>query len=475
MSDLNSPHSPLTPATSAENQIRLLLEKQRIFFNSGKTLDMRFRKERLQGLQHALHHYEQDLMEALYADFRKPELESFTTEIGYVALELKLTLKKLEKWAKPKRVGESILNFPAKSYIYTEPYGVSLIIGPWNYPLNLVLNPLIGAIAAGNCAVVKPSELTTHTSAVVARMLRESFEEDHVAVVEGGPETTQHLLVQRFDYIFFTGSTRVGRIVLKAAAEHLTPVTLELGGKSPAIITLEADLELAARRIAWGKFMNAGQTCVAPDYVLVREQVKEEFIDLLGQCIREFYGEDPAKSPDFARIINDSHFDRLANLLHEGNIRMGGQTDATSRYIAPTVLDEVTWDDPVMQEEIFGPILPVLSFQDQQDAITQVNSHEKPLALYYFSSDKAKQQELLEKVPFGGGCINDTISHLANPNLPFGGVGSSGMGSYHGQASFDLFSHKKSVVHRGTWLDLPLRYPPYNKRLAQVRRLFKWL
>ncbi len=438
-------------------------------------MDISFRKERLRQLQQVIRQHEQELFDAMFADFHKPELESYATEVGFVELELKQTLQHLHKWARPRRVKESFINFPSRSYIHTEPYGVSLIIGPWNYPFQLLLNPLIGSMAAGNCAVVKPSELTPTTSAVVAKMIRNNFEEEYLAVVEGGVPSTQHLLSQRFDYIFFTGSTQVGKIVMQAAAEHLTPLTLELGGKSPAIVAEDADLELAARRITWGKFLNAGQTCVAPDYLLVQEQVKEELIQRINQCIGEFYGSDPMQSHDYARIVNDRHFHRLSGFLKDGLVRSGGQTDAPSRYIAPTVLDQVTWQHPVMQEEIFGPILPVITVENMQEAIRVVNAHEKPLALYFFSSNKEQQQHLLKYTHFGGGCINDTISHLINPNLPFGGVGGSGMGSYHGQNSFDVFSHQKSVLHRGTWLDLPLRYPPYQNRLPMLRKLFNWL
>ncbi|ARS35609.1 aldehyde dehydrogenase [Pontibacter actiniarum] len=473
-----TPHSAQTaspPAETDERHIRDLVQKQRTFFSSGKTLDISFRKERLRQLQQVIRQHEQELFDAMFADFHKPELESYATEVGFVELELKQTLQHLHKWARPRRVKESFINFPSRSYIHTEPYGVSLIIGPWNYPFQLLLNPLIGSMAAGNCAVVKPSELTPTTSAVVAKMIRNNFEEEYLAVVEGGVPSTQHLLSQRFDYIFFTGSTQVGKIVMQAAAEHLTPLTLELGGKSPAIVAEDADLELAARRITWGKFLNAGQTCVAPDYLLVQEQVKEELIQRINQCIGEFYGSDPMQSHDYARIVNDRHFHRLSGFLKDGLVRSGGQTDAPSRYIAPTVLDQVTWQHPVMQEEIFGPILPVITVENMQEAIRVVNAHEKPLALYFFSSNKEQQQHLLKYTHFGGGCINDTISHLINPNLPFGGVGGSGMGSYHGQNSFDVFSHQKSVLHRGTWLDLPLRYPPYQNRLPMLRKLFNWL
>ncbi|OKL40313.1 aldehyde dehydrogenase [Pontibacter flavimaris] len=466
-----------SPATAETNlhRIQALVKKQREFFSSGHTLDLAFRKERLRELQHTIQEHEQDLMDAMYADFHKPEMEAFSTEIGFVELELKLVLKNLQKWAKPKRVKESLLNFPSRSYIHSDPFGVALIIGPWNYPFQLLLNPLIGAMAAGNCAIVKPSELTPTTSAVVARMIRQHFDESYIATVEGGAPTTQHLLQQRFDYIFFTGSTQVGKIVMKAAAEHLTPVTLELGGKSPAIVAEDADLGLAARRIAWGKFLNAGQTCIAPDYLLAQESIKEELLQLISQCIRDFYGEDPRQSPDFARIVNDRHFNRLSGFMSEGKVRTGGVTDAASRYIAPTLLDRVTWQHPIMQEEIFGPILPVLSFQHLDEAIGMVQQREKPLALYFFTNDERKKEQVLKYTSFGGGCINDTISHIINPNLPFGGVGQSGMGSYHGQSSFELFSQQKSVLHRGTWLDLPLRYPPYGNRLPMLRKFFKWL
>ncbi|MDX5420140.1 MAG: aldehyde dehydrogenase [Hymenobacteraceae bacterium] len=476
---MNSPKTltkqhPLVPETGPE-AIQELLQRQRDFFNGGHTLDVAFRKSQLRLLLEAIKSHEQELMEAMHADFRKPAFETYTTEVGFVEMELQLILKNLEKWAKPRRVSEAWLNFPASSYIYTQPYGVALIIGPWNYPLQLVLNPLIGAMAAGNCAIVKPSEMAPATSAVVARLISTTFDRAYVAALEGGVSTTRHLLAQRFDYIFFTGSTQVGRVVMKAAAEHLTPVTLELGGKSPAIVAEDADLGLTARRVAWGKFMNAGQTCVAPDYVLVQEQVKDEFIEQLRIAISQFYGADPEASPDFARIINDRHFQRLSTYLENGLVRIGGQTNPASRYIAPTVLDQITWSQPVMQEEIFGPILPILTYNKLEEAIEQVNTGERPLALYFFSSSKEQQDWVLKQAHFGGGCINDTMSHLANPNLPFGGVGESGIGSYHGQSSFDLFSNQKSVVRRGTWLDIPLRYPPYGDRLRLIRKVFKWL
>lgn len=465
---------PTVPDTDPQEVLNLLQE-QRSFFAEGQTLDIRFRQEQLRRLLEAVRVHEQEIIDAMYADFRKPAFETYTTEIGFVEKELRLVLKNLAKWAKPQTVRETLLNFPARSYVYSQPYGVALIIGPWNYPLQLVLNPLIGSLAAGNCAIIKPSELTPATSRVISKLIRTVFDPAYVAVVEGGVPTTQHLLAQRFDYIFFTGSTQVGRVVMKAAAEHLTPVTLELGGKSPAIVAEDADMDLTARRIVWGKFMNAGQTCVAPDYLLVQEQVKDELIEQLRIAIEQFYGDSPRHSPDLARIVNDRHYQRLRGYLQDGVVRIGGQHDAESRFIAPTVLDQISWKDTVMQDEIFGPILPVLTYTSLDDAIEQVNAHEKPLALYFFSNDKMQQQRILEETHFGGGCINDTISHLINPNLPFGGVGESGVGSYHGRNSFELFSNQKSVVHRGTWIDLPLRYPPYGNRLTSIKKLFKWL
>lgn len=471
----NTIRTAAPPADTDLQQVRSLLQKQRAFFASGHTLNLEFRMERLRELQQAILQHEQELLDAMYADFRKPQVEAYATEVGFIELELKLVLKNLSSWVRPQRVKESLLNFPSRSFIHSDPYGLTLIIAPWNYPFQLLLAPLIGAMAAGNCAVVKPSELTPNTSAVVARMLRAHFNEAYVAAVEGGVSTTQHLLQQRFDFIFFTGSTKVGKVVMRAAAEHLTPVTLELGGKSPAIVTEDADLGLAARRIAWGKFMNAGQTCIAPDYLLVQESIKEDLIQLITQYIEQFYGQDPQQSPDFARIINDTHFNRLSSYLKDGLVRTGGVTDAPTRYIAPTLLDKVTWQHPVMQEEIFGPILPVLTFGQLAEAIDVVKQHEKPLALYLFTSDNEKKEQVLAHTFFGGGCVNDTISHVANPNLPFGGVGNSGMGSYHGKSSFDLFSQQKSVLHRGTWLDLPMRYPPYANRLQLLRKAFKWL
>jgi aldehyde dehydrogenase (NAD+) len=355
------------------------------------------------------------------------------------------------------------IQWPASSAIHPEPYGVCLIVAPWNYPFQLAVAPLIAAIAAGNCAVVKPSELAPLTSATLDRILRQAFNPSHVAVVEGDSSVSRALLDEPFDKIFFTGSTRVGKIVMKAAARHLTPVTLELGGKSPCIVADDAHLPLAARRIAWGKFINAGQTCVAPDYLLVQENVKDELLAGIEASIRTFYGENPAKSADYARIINRGHFDRLVALLKTGPIRTGGNTDAQDRYIAPTVLDPVCWNDPIMGEEIFGPLLPVISFSSLNEAVEAVKTRPAPLALYFFGNSKAAREKVIGGISFGGGCVNDTLVHLGSPHLPFGGVGQSGMGSYHGKAGFDAFSHRKSVLKRGAFPDAPVRYPPFSQ------------
>lgn len=455
-------------------EISALLERQRACFRSGKTRDVAFRINSLQKLKQAIEANEQALCAALAEDLGKPELEAVISETAMVIREIEFLCRHLRRWAAPQRVRSSLLNFPSRGTVSCEPLGVALIIGPWNYPVQLVLSPLVGALAAGNCALLKPSELAVHTSAVVSRIIAETFDPDHVCVVEGGPEVSQALLEQRFDIVFFTGSTRVGRLVMQAAARHLTPVLLELGGKSPAIVDADANLAIAARRIVWGKFFNAGQTCVAPDYLLVHADVKQALLDRMVTQIGEFYGPDPKLSPDYARIINAAHFERLAGYLADGEIVAGGEADRSRRYLAPTILDGVSWDASVMQEEIFGPILPVLSFTEQEDVVELVERHATPLALYYFSQNTDKQRRIMTARAFGGGCINDTIVHLTEHHLPFGGVGTSGQGRYHGKASFEAFSHRKSVLQRGTWLDLPLRYPPYAGKLRWIKALFKW-
>ena len=455
-------------------EIPALMDAQQNFFNQGKTRDLEFRIASLQKLKHAVEQHEQEICAALAEDLGKPELEATISETTMIAREIEFACRNLRSWAKPQPVRTSLLNFPSTGKIYSQPLGVVLIIGPWNYPVQLLLSPLIGALAAGNCAVLKPSELAVRTSALLKRILAKTFQQEYVCVVEGGAEISQTLLEQRFDLVFFTGSSRIGAEVMQAAARHLTPVLLELGGKSPAIVDVDADLEIAAKRIVWGKFFNAGQTCVAPDYLLVHVDIKQKLLDRMLARLSECYGADPAQSPDYARIINEAHFERLTTFLADGKIVAGGASDRSARYLQPTILDDVSWHSPVMQEEIFGPILPVLTFTDRDDVIELVRRHAPPLALYYFSQDTGKQRRIMTTASFGGGCINDTIVHLTELNLPFGGVGASGHGRYHGRASFDSFSHRKSVLKRGTWLDLPLRYPPYAGKLSWLKKLLKW-
>lgn len=454
-----------------QHRFEALLQSQDRFFASGATSSYEFRAEQLRRLRAAIQRYEAEITQALQADFRKPELETYVSEIAFLYGEIDHTLKHLRSWMKPRRVASPITLHPATSHIYHEPLGRVLIIGAWNYPLNLVLAPLLGAIAAGNCAVIKPSEVAPHTSALVARIVGEVFAREFVAVVEGGPEVSQALLKLRWDYIFFTGGTAVGRIVARAAAEHMTPVTLELGGKSPCIVDEGVDLSVTARRIVWGKFFNGGQTCVAPDYLLVHESVKEELIARMREQITAFFGSDPATSPDFARIINDRHFERLVRLLGEAKAVIGGTHDRESRYIAPTVLDGVELHHRVMQEEIFGPILPVLTWRTLDEAIATVRKIPDPLALYVFSGSRTVQDRLIAEVPFGGGCVNDVVLHFGNPNLPVGGIRGSGTGRYHGKYSFETFSHKKGIVKNTLWLDVKLRYQPYLNKLPLLKRI----
>ena len=434
-----------------------------------------FRKETLIQLLNAIVIHEDEIIEALYDDFKKPAFEAVLTETNYVITELKDTIKNLSKWAKPKKVFPSILNFPSTDFIYKEPYGKVLIIAPWNYPFQLALCPMIAAVAAGNQVVVKPSELTPKTSAVIRKIIEKIFHINHVECIEGGLEVSQKLLAERWDYIFFTGSPTVGKIIAKAAAENLTPVTLELGGKNPCIIDETANLKLAAKRIVWGKFINAGQTCIAPDYILIQKDMKSHFIAYLKTEITKAYGENPALSPDFARIINTKNWLRLANLIEEEKVIFGGQTDIENNYIAPTLIEENDMESLLMKEEIFGPLLPILSYEKEEDIKTIISKFEKPLALYVFSENKRFSEKIIKQYSFGGGCINDTVVHFSNKRLPFGGVGHSGIGAYHGRLSFDTFSHKKSIVKKANWLDIPLRYAPYNDKLKSIKKILKWM
>jgi len=439
-----------------------VVAKQKLFFETGQTKEISFRKMQLRKLLAVLKNNEKLLCEALWTDLHKPEFEAYATELGIVYSEIREAISKLKSWSRPKKVATNLPNLPGTSFIMPEPFGTALIIGAWNYPYYLTLGPLVGAMAAGNTTILKPSELTPSCSAGLAKIINQNFDPGYLMVAEGGiPETTE-LLSQKFDYIFYTGSTRVGKIIYKAAAENLTPVTLELGGKSPCIVDKDAALKVAAKRIAWGKFINAGQTCIAPDYLLVHESVKDELLGHIRDFIIGFYGENPQQSPDFLRIVNLTNFNRLSGLIEKGKIYFGGKTDASDLFISPTILDKVSWDDKVMEDEIFGPILPVLTFSNLDEAIKDVVKRPKPLALYYFSKDKKRQNKVLNQISFGGGTINDTILHISNSNLPFGGVGNSGIGNYHGKAGFDTFSHHKSIMKRATWIDLPLKYPPYN-------------
>jgi aldehyde dehydrogenase (NAD+) len=444
----------------------------RAYFETGATKPLSWRLSQLDALEHFLMERDQDIEDALRADLRKPPTEAFTSEAGIALSELRLTRKKLASWMKPERVRTSKIAMPGRSYIYREPLGVTLIIGAWNYPLHLVLVPLIGAIAAGNCAVLKPSEVAPNVSALIAKWIPKYLDRKAVQVVEGSvPETTE-LLQEKWDHIFYTGNGTVGRIVMAAAARHLTPVTLELGGKSPCIVDESADLNMAAQRIVFGKFFNAGQTCVAPDYVLVHDHVHDALVNRMSSAIREFYGDDPKQSPDFARIVNERHHARLTRLLDDADVVTGGENDVSDRYIAPTILKNVKEDDAVMQEEIFGPILPVISVPSVDSAIAFVNRRPKPLALYLFGRDKDVHDRVLAGTSAGGTTINHIWLHLGVDQLPFGGVGESGMGAYHGRLSFETFSHRRAVLKKPLLPDPPLLFPPYSARkLRWIKRL----
>jgi aldehyde dehydrogenase (NAD+) len=451
-----------------------IVQTQRQFFNTGETKELKFRQDQLKLLAKITEDNDRRILDALKADMQKPEIEAYGSEILIILAEIKYVLKHLKAWVKPQKVPTPLSQFIASSYIYAEPVGVVLVISPWNYPFQLAIVPIIGAIAAGNCAVIKPSEYAPHTSALLAELISKHFDPKFLTVVEGEVEASQALLAEKFDHIFFTGGTEVGKIVMGAAAKHLTPVTLELGGKSPAIIDADCDLDLAAKRMIWGKFYNAGQTCIAPDYLLVQESVKSVVMAKIKHYIQEFYGDEPQKSPDYARIINDRQFDRLVSLLeNQTQIIIGGQSDRPNRYIAPTVIEINDSNSKIMEEEIFGPILPVLAYRDLNEAIALINSKPRPLALYFFSKNHQNQDRIIKEISFGGGCINDTIMHLSTPELPFGGIGNSGIGSYHGKASFDTFSHRKSILKKSFLFDLKWRYPPYKISFELMKKLLK--
>lgn len=452
--------------------IQDLIQSQRLFFTEHITREIPFRLCALDRLQEGIRKYEPELTEALRNDLGKSAFESYASEIGLILREIKSAKKHLAGWSKEKKCPTPLFMAGSKSFVHPEPYGVVLIIAPWNYPVQLTLSPLIGAIAAGNCAIVKPSPDAPCTSDVLTRLIDECFESEYIAVTATDAHTTEMLLQERFDYIFYTGGVRFGKSVMEAAARHLTPVTLELGGKSPCIVDDDADLPVAARRIVWGKLLNCGQTCVAPDYLMVHSTIKDRLIDAIRQEIARQYGEDPRLSPDYPRIVNRRHIDRLLPLLKDGDIVCGGTADPDERYIAPTLIENVRPGSPLLTDEIFGPILPVIPFDDIDDCVEYINTHEKPLALYYFTRSKKRARYMIQHTSSGGVCINDTISHVVNSDLPFGGIGNSGIGQYHGRYSFETFSHPKSVVKTTTAFNIGLKFAPYAQKL---RTLKKWL
>jgi acyl-CoA reductase-like NAD-dependent aldehyde dehydrogenase len=454
-----------------EADIRSIVSNQKKFFSSGETKKVPFRLQQIRKLKTAIVNNETKIMEALWADMKKPRFEAYTTEVGCVLCEIDRHLHGLKSWVKPVKVRTPLIHIPASTYAYPEPLGVVLIIAPWNYPFHLAVLPVVGAIAAGNCAVIKPSEISPNTSHVIVDIVRENFDPAFITVVEGEAETSKILVSQRFDHIFFTGGGKIGSIIMEAAAKNLTPITLELGGKSPCVVDKDINVEYTARRIVWGKFLNAGQTCVAPDYVLVDRAVKTQLIECMKTCLRQFYGEDPSRSSDYARIINQKQFDRLTGLLTEGTVSVGGQTKKDDLYIAPTIIDNISLGHRVMQEEIFGPILPVMEYDELDEAIAIVNKLPKPLAFYFFSRSRKKQETIQNETSSGGLCINDAVNHMVSSLLPFGGVGESGFGRYHGKASFDTFSHQKGVLRKSFLFDVRLKYPPYNKKLKLIKGL----
>ena len=452
---------------TSQQEIKTIVETQRAFFRSGETLSLKFRQRALCALSKAMKLWESRIAEALWKDLHKSYEEAYMTELSIVLGEIDNHLHHLKRWMTPKRVGTPLKMMPSQSKVVAEPLGCTLIMAPWNYPVQLLLNPLVGAISAGCTAVLKPSPYVPYTSKVMEEMIKETFRSEYIAVVQGNREVNTALLEERYDLIFFTGSPQLGRTVMRTASENLTPVVLELGGKSPCIVDKDANIAMAARRIAWGKSLNAGQTCIAPDYLLVHEDVKKQLIDALKKEFTHLHGPNPKEAKHFVRIVNERAFDRLVSYIDGANVVMGGEYDRSERYISPTIIDNVDVNSPIMQEEIFGPIFPIVTFQSTDEAIDFVVNREKPLALYYFSESRKNIRRVLKHTSSGGTCINDTIMHIANEKLPFGGVGASGMSAYHGKESFDVFSHHRAVVTTTTRLDLPFRYMPY--------KFFKWI
>ncbi|MGJ8666207.1 MAG: aldehyde dehydrogenase [Patiriisocius sp.] len=453
--------------------MKQIISAQRKFFTTHQTKDISYRVSQLDKLSKTLKNNQDALDKAIYDDFKKSKFETYITEMALLFNDIEEAKKNLSHWARKQKVSTNITNFPASSYIIPEPLGVCLVIGAWNYPYQLSLAPLIAAIAAGNTVILKPSELPSRTSAIMAKLINDNFDPSFLKVIEGGVEETTELLKQKFDKIFFTGSTKVGKIVYKAAAEHLTPLTLEMGGKSPTFVTEDANLKMTVKRLVWAKFLNAGQTCIAPDYIMVDKNVENKFLELLIAEISE--ADYSFENGNYLQIINDANFERLSSMIIENKICYGGDTQKSKRYIQPTVLKDVTFEDAVMQEEIFGPILPVISYETLDEAIAKVNNLTRPLSCYVFTSSSKTKKKILKEISFGGGAINEAVMHITNPRLPFGGVGHSGMGNYHGKAGFDAFTHYKSILDKPTWLELPLKYGPYSKRkLAFLKWIMKF-
>lgn len=455
-----------------QQEIQAILEKQRNYFATGATLPINARISALKKLQSYIKEHEQEISNALAADLGKSKFEGYMCEIGLVLGEISYMIKHTKKFARNEKKLSCPANYVASSFIKKSPYGAVLIMSPWNYPFLLTIEPLVDAISAGNTVIAKPSAYSPNTTKVIEKLINECFAPEYVAIVTGGRAENAHLLEQKFDYIFFTGSQTVGREVMRKAAEKLIPVTLELGGKSPCIVDKTANIALAAKRIVWGKFLNCGQTCVAPDYILCHESVKEKLIAELKKQIEAQFGKAPLENKSYGKIINQKHFDRVSSFIDKSKVVHGGATDAAAQRIEPTIMNNVTWEDAVMQQEIFGPVLPILAYKTEDEIFSTVNSRNKPLALYIFANDKKLAQKVLAQCSFGGGCINDTIVHLATNNMGFGGVGESGMGAYHGKIGFDTFSHKKSIVDKKTWIDVNLRYQPYSKLKEAVMRIF---
>ncbi len=455
--------------------VESMIEEQKKFFFTGITKNIEFRKKQLLNLKQKIKHYEKDILHALNRDLNKSEFEAYSNEVGIVLESIQYMVNNIEEWAQPTEVKTPLHFQPAKSFIVREPYGVSLIIGPFNYPFQLVMEPLIGAIVGGNTAIVKPSETTIYTTKIIKKIIEGTFDTSYVRVVEGEKEEVTALIHGSFDYIFFTGSVSVGKVIMRAAAEKLTPITLELGGKSPTVVDQTANLEVAAKRIVWGKFNNTGQTCVAPDYAMVHSSVYKKFMKIMKKTIIQFYGKDAQRSKDYGRVINERQFDRLKKLLdaEKEQITYGGKSDKKDLYIEPTILENINWNSPIMEDEIFGPILPIMTYDDLPLAIHQIRKLPKPLAAYFFSENKKAIDFFLQELPFGGGCINDTVTHVANPYLPFGGVGPSGVNAYHGKASFENFTHAKSIMKRSSKFANNLLFPPYKQKVKLVRKMLK--